>query len=781
MKTYTIDPILGFAHTKSIKKYILVLIFIFNIVCALCFAEVSPKWISVADTSANQVNSWITFRKDIFVNEKPQKAITQIAVDSKYWLWINGELVVFEGGLKRGPNPRDTYYDELDLAPYLKSGENKIAILVWYFGKDGFSHNSSGKAGLFFNMKSAKLDVFSDKSWYARIHPAYGNTSEPAPNWRLPESNIRFDANKDIPDWQTANYSEEYDFQPATELGIKGDLPWNSLHKRGIPLWKDFGIKEVERIVCQEDTARMIYTSLLPYNMQMTPILNVYDSVGNNMIDIETDHSFAGGAVNLRAQYITRKGWNEYESLGWLNGQKIIIKAPKEVYVKSVKYRETGYDCEPSGSFASNSDFYNQFWQKALRTLYVNMRDTYFDCPDRERAQWWGDVVVLMSESFYTFSPSANALMKKAILELANWQREDSVLFSPVPAGNRDKEIPAQTLTSIGLYGFWNYYMNTGDAETIKAVYPAVKRYLSIWNLDEAGLTEYRPGDWDWGDWGENIDIRLILAGWHYIALDGAVQMAELSGHKEDIPNYKKQMEQIKIAYNKYWNGYAYRHPSYHKETDDRVQALAVISGIADIDKYEKIYSLLQTQFHASPYMEKYVMEALCKMDKEVYALVRNEKRFAQMVNDENYTTLFEGWGVGKDGFGGGTTNHAWSGGALTVISQYICGIEPLEAGYKTFKIEPEPTLVLDSVSISVPTILGHIRTEFHCSEDKFTLKVSVPENSKAIVYLPKKYTNIMINNKPSEANLKQVPENYKRQDKNAFLLVTGDYLLVAN
>jgi hypothetical protein len=28
-------------------------------------------------------------------------AMTKIAVDSKYWLWVNGQLVVREGGLKR--------------------------------------------------------------------------------------------------------------------------------------------------------------------------------------------------------------------------------------------------------------------------------------------------------------------------------------------------------------------------------------------------------------------------------------------------------------------------------------------------------------------------------------------------------------------------------------------------------------------------------------------------------------------------------------------------------
>ena len=46
--------------------------------------------------------------------------MARIACDSKYWLWINGDLVVFEGQLKRGPTPSDTYFDEIDLSQKLK-------------------------------------------------------------------------------------------------------------------------------------------------------------------------------------------------------------------------------------------------------------------------------------------------------------------------------------------------------------------------------------------------------------------------------------------------------------------------------------------------------------------------------------------------------------------------------------------------------------------------------------------------------------------------------------
>ena len=82
-------------------------------------------WIGASDES--RPNQWICHRKTLELTTLPQKAVASIAVDSKYWLWINGTLVVYEGQLKRGPNPNDTYYDEVDpgnVATYLVEVNN---------------------------------------------------------------------------------------------------------------------------------------------------------------------------------------------------------------------------------------------------------------------------------------------------------------------------------------------------------------------------------------------------------------------------------------------------------------------------------------------------------------------------------------------------------------------------------------------------------------------------------------------------------------------------------
>ena len=695
------------------------------------------NWITADDSTCNERNVWIEFSKDFELKKKVKKAEAKIAADSKYWLWINGEMAVFEGGLKRGPNRNDSYYDIIDLAPYLKKGKNDIRLLLWYFGKSGFSHNSSGKSGIIFD--APEIGLTSDRTWLSQRLDAFQTADKPKPNYRLSEANIRYDARLEGQDR----------LKPSVEVGRWGDQPWGGLVLRPIPQWKDYGIVEVAFTETSDDQGNKVLAARLPYNTQMTPVIDVTDAVGGTLIRMETDHIMGGSEPCIRAEYITKEGRQKYESLGWMNGDELRIIYPAEsgIVINSVGYRETGYDCEFEGSFTCSDETINRFWGKAMRTLYVNMRDTYFDCPDRERAQWWGDVTVLIGQSFYQLSPDANALVRKAIHELVDWQRADGTIYSPVPSGTWKNELPAQMLSSVGPYGFWYYYMHTGDKETMEYVYPAVRKYLSVWTLDEDGLTVGRKGGWSWGDWGTNIDLRLLLAAWHYLALQAATDMAELTGNEADIPEYTRIRESIYKAFNTHWNGYAYRYPSYQGATDDRVQAMAILSGLADEDKHEQIFQLLKTQKHASPYMEKYVLEALVKKGHGDFAIERFKKRFGPMIADSLHTTLFEGWEEG--GYGGGSTNHAWSGGMLTVIAENICGVRPTVPGWKEFEICPYP--VISECSITIPSVAGMISSSFKDNEEAFVMNVSIPKGTTATVMVPQQeYSSITLGGKPA-------------------------------
>ncbi|WP_017257246.1 alpha-L-rhamnosidase-related protein [Pedobacter arcticus] len=730
------------------------------------------QWISSPEV-AESAHTWLAFRKVVQLKKKPIKAIAKIAVDSKYWLFINGEMAVFEGGLKRGPNPTDTYYDEVDITKWLKAGENIIALKVWYFGKQGFSHNSSGKAGLFFDAKIDALTLYSDSNWDVEVLKAYATASKPFPNYRLPESSILYDARKELADW----YSDSsVKMEKAIQLGEATTKPWNNLVLRPIPLFKDHGFKKYigKRIIKLGNSVDTIICKL-PYNAQITPLLKIDAPEAGMLLTVFTDNylTYNGGDTYLKSEYITKKGVQEYESLGWLNGHQVYYVVPKGVKVLDLYYRETSYDTEFAGAFHSSDDFLNEFWKKARRTLYLNMRDTYMDCPDRERAQWTGDAVNQSAQAFYSLSPSSYQLSKKWLYEMVDWQKPNGALFSPVPAGNWNKELPDQCLATIGYYGLWNYYLYTGDIETLKHAYEPAKKYLNLWESDGKGLVKFRAGDWTWGDWGDEKDIQLIFHSFYYLALKGMQNSAEALGKISDVEQYSTQMETFKKAFNqKFWNGVSYRGLDYKGKTDDRVQALAVVAGIADKDKFSAILEVLKEEEHASPYMEKYVMEALFLMDEPDFALERQKKRFGKMVNNKYFTTLWEGWNFNDPKYGGGTINHSWSGGGLVVLSQYLCGVSPLTPGYKQFQIKPQFGTV-KSASATVPSVIGNIETSFVNKKRKLKLHALVPASSSATIVLPNDYKKVIINGETVFEDGKYTTQNNQETESDLKFKVT--------
>ena len=767
---------------------------------AIVRADASPDpawtapWISPAETSPN---SWTCYRKSFEVKKVPDHAIARIAVDSKYWLWINDKLVVREGGLKRGPTPTGTYYDELDLAPYLVRGSNTVAVLAWYFGKNGFSHNSSGRAGLVFEAGLDDQTLQSDATWKTTQHPAFGTAGGVQPNRRLPESSILFDARKDLAGW-TARRFEDSNWASPVVGPVPPGAPWGPLEKRPVKFWKDYGLRDYvsTRVMTNTTDGGQVISAKLPYNAHVTPWLRIEAPAGKT-IDLRTDNFMGGGEANVHAEYVTRDGVQEFEAFGWMNGHEVLHTLPPGVKAIALKYRETGFNTKFMGRFECDDPFYNTLWEKSRRTLYVTMRDSYMDCPDRERSQWWGDAANELGEVFYAFDSSAASLTRKAMLELARWQRSDQTLYSPVPSGRPandldrkdqgggvwNSELPPQMLASVGKYGFWTYYLYSGDRETIVTVYPHVRGYLNVWKLDADGLVIHRKGDWDWEDWGQNIDERILDSAWYSLALEGAIGMARVSGHEQDIPEWESRMKAIRGGFNKrFWTGTEYRSPAYKGDTDDRANAMAVISGLAGEDKFAALSEVFAKHRNASPYMEKYVLEALFLMRSPEQALERMKARYQKQVASD-LSTLWEGWGLGSEGYGGGTYNHAWSGGPLTVLSQYAAGIAPIEPAYARYQVRPQMGS-LQNISTLVPTAKGNIELKLKNKDASFELNLNSPEGTIAQVCIPqmpgKRLARLSINGRNIKnndtTNLKDVKYLPESEHSGRFEVAPGQW-----
>ena len=183
--------------------------------------------------------------------------------------------------------------------------------------------------------------------------------SGPQPNFRLPESNVCYDARKYSGDWHKT-YNPKF-LGRALVLGVApGQAPLGKLVERPIPQWKDYGLKEYVSTATRGDTL----CCRMPYNCQMTPYFKI-DAPAGLLIKLETDHKKVDTEECVRGEYITKDGVQEYEFPAWMNGEVMYYIVPEGVKVLDVKYRETGYDASLSGSFECDDELLSEYWKKA--------------------------------------------------------------------------------------------------------------------------------------------------------------------------------------------------------------------------------------------------------------------------------------------------------------------------------------------------------------------------------------------------------------------------------
>ena len=231
-------------------------------------------------------------------------------------------------------------------------------------------------------------------------------------------------------------------------------------------------------------------------------------------------------------------------------------------------------------------------------------------------------------------------------------------------------ELPSQSLNAISEWGMIaTYYEATGDKDVLSLAFEPAMRYLALWELDGEGVVLPRKGDWEWYDHLYNCDKPILSICWYYSALRFAKTMArELDNHAHDA-FIDARMQAIERVFDKrYWQA-AQSYYASGDFVDDRANAMAVLSGLCQKEKYPALRYLLTSVFNSSTYMENYVLIALCEMGYKKDALCRMMCRYQPLINSPN-STLWE------DFFHLGTRNHAWSGGPATVLLRYFAGIQ---------------------------------------------------------------------------------------------------------
>ena len=650
--------------------------------------EFKGKWIweakDVADTH-------VAFRRKVTLDKDPNKAILHISCESKATVYLNGEVAAIDAVLKRGPSIYDSFYQDIDVTSFLKKGENVLVILVHYWAKSGNASVNSQKGGLIYDLEIDDKTYSSDSSTKVYRYNAYRNERLLKPageypdrkrNTFLSEREIYFDAR-----YEENIESIDYDdsaWKEATIVASPGYLPFGDLYLGDIPGFTYGDIESCEDLddvlgkeIDNPTTARFA----LPENMQFLPYFELESKEEGKRITFYTNTYETQNLVSLMDDYVTKKGENTYQQLYWRSGYILYLDLPEGVTLKKVGYRRTEYGAKDEGKFVSDNERLNSLYQKSSNTMHICMRDTFMDCPERERSPYAGDSANQIDECLYAMGEGGWAMVRKTLQTLNGWAKDDGIFQLRWPS-TTSNECPMQNLAFIQTVP--HYLLHTGDEQTVREVYAILRDYLKIWNLNEDGSVEYRNGSFMWTDWGKGMDEDLMENGWYYWALRSMKGLAETLGENDDLSFYSGRMKRISDAFYpkfKRERGFGSKEDAY----DDRGNALAALSGLAKEEDYPLIKDILSEVKEASPYMERFVLEALAYMGEAEACESRMLERYAGMI-DYEASTLWEEWSSDpKDG----TINHGWAGGPLIVMSKYFAGIRPTSSGYATFEIEP--------------------------------------------------------------------------------------------
>ncbi len=127
----------------------------------------------VVGLKPSEKNRFGMFRKSFILPDATESATIAITVDGRYEFFINGHYV--GRGIYRC-NKHNWYYDEYDVARFLRPGKNVICVIAQFFGEQmswyepmphgGIASRGIGKGGLLFQAdiktKSCPLTVHSD-------------------------------------------------------------------------------------------------------------------------------------------------------------------------------------------------------------------------------------------------------------------------------------------------------------------------------------------------------------------------------------------------------------------------------------------------------------------------------------------------------------------------------------------------------------------------------------------------------------------------------------------
>jgi hypothetical protein len=728
------------------------------------------KWIGASDTNLPS----ILLRHEFVVKPGLVRALAAVCGLGQYELSLNGKKVgddfLSPGWTKYN---RTCLYDLRDLTASLKRGKNAVGIEL-----GNGMYNVIGPTNRFSKFRG----TFGPQKAIVQIRLEYADGSVETigtdESWRVSTGPIIFssiyggedcDARLLQEGWNKPGFDDSK-WSAAKIINDAG----NELRGMSVaaPSIREF---EIHKPVATRTLTDGDIVFDLGQNAAHVPRIVVSGPAGSKIRLMPSELVDRDGDINQGSMGGGHRGWISCEFTKATDG--VETWSPKFFYVgcryvqvhftpaangaapkiKSLEAAVVQSSSEPVGEFECSNPLFNRIRKLVRWAQRSNMVSLMTDCPHREKLGWLEEDHLNGPALRYEFDLAQ--LFTKTVNDIADSQLTNGLVPTTAPeyAIFRDKtdtehlrnhfgDSPEWSATFILVP--WQQYEFDGDLNLFRTHYDAMKDYVTyLGSRADNYIVDYGLGDWyDLGPKKPGISqltpIALTATAFYYQDAEIMRRVAGLLNKPQDERNYFELAKKIRTAFNEKF----YNSTNHFYATDSQcANAIPLVFGICEpanraavVDSIVRDIRSRDNAWTAGDVGYGYLLRALADGGRsDVIFDMNNQtnKPGYGMQLAKGKTSLTEAWD------GGSSQNHFMLGQIQEWFYHDLAGIQnaPDSAGFKNIVIDPQLVGDVTWAKASYESIRGKIVSDWKRDGDKFTLKVTIPPNTRAMIYLPVK------------------------------------------
>lgn len=721
----------------------------------------------------------ICLRKEFHVYKQVADATAYVCGLGHYELSLNGEKV---GDGEFTPLWSDydktVYYNTFDVTQKLKNDENAIGVLLGngFYNVVGGGRYSKLKIGfgpetLFFKMLIRYTDgtteeIVSDGSWKYDLSPVTFNTLYGGED---------YDARMEQAGWDKAGFDDSH-WKPV----VVQERPNGKLRPQLAPsvkVMKRYGIKNSHKLTQEEArratkaTKRTVDPSAILLDMGQNlagfPEITVRGKRGQRITlvvaEAIVDSCNAADQRQTGRQhyytYILKGNKNEtwhprFSYYGFryiqvegavLKGQKNPDKLPVIQQIQSCFVHNSAADVS---TFECSNPIFTGAHNLIHNAVRSNMQAVFTDCPHREKLGWLEQNHLNGPGLLYNYD--LTSYYPKMMQDIADSQRNDGMIPTTAPQYVIFEDVFAESPEwgSTFIIVPFMYYETYGDDSLIRQYYQNMRSYVDyLSGRSKDHLIDFGLGDWyDYGNFkagfSRNTPVGLVASAQYYMDICYITQAAKIVGNQYDVAYFTRLGKEVKEAFNqKYFNVETNQYgtgsqcsnalPLFLDMVPDGKRQAVLNNLVKDIKQHG-------TRLTTGDVGNRYLFQTLARngLNELMYAMHNHEEVPGYGFQLKfGATTLTEQW----DPRQGSSWNHFMMGQIDEWLFSSLAGIQPdvQEKGYQHLVIRPQAVGDLKNLTASYETLYGKVAVAWTHEDGLFTLKVTIPANCSANVYLP--------------------------------------------